>query len=118
MRPSIRRRHTLVFYGPFSGILTYFRLSKLTLPHPPSHTVHWKSQISVLGISGYVILIFAKLFAISGDPVQMPTFGASDQGLHCLPVTLLGVRWGGVGIVEGGGWGSCRGGELGSRLTG
>ena len=33
----------------------------------------------------------AKLFANSGDPDQMPHFVASDLGLHCLPVTLLGV---------------------------
>ena len=27
----------------------------------------------------------------SGDPDQTPHFVASDQGLHCLPVTFLGV---------------------------
>ena len=27
----------------------------------------------------------------SGDPDQMPHFAESDLGLHCLPVTLLGV---------------------------
>ena len=32
----------------------------------------------------------AKLFANSGDPDQMPHFAASDLGLHCLPITLLG----------------------------
>ena len=31
------------------------------------------------------------LFANSGDPDQMPHSAASDLGLHCLPVTLLGV---------------------------
>ena len=30
-------------------------------------------------------------FANSGDPDQMPHFVASDLGLHCLPITLLGV---------------------------
>ena len=30
----------------------------------------------------------AKLFANSGDPDQTPR---SDPGLHCLPITLLGV---------------------------
>ena len=33
----------------------------------------------------------AKLFANSEDPDQMPHSAASDLGLHCLPVTLLGV---------------------------
>ena len=33
----------------------------------------------------------AKLFANRGDPDQTPHSGASDLGLHCLPVTLFGV---------------------------
>ena len=33
----------------------------------------------------------AKLFANSEDPNQMPRSAASDLGLHCLPITLLGV---------------------------
>ena len=32
-----------------------------------------------------------ELFANSGDPDQMPHSVASDLGLHCLPITLLGV---------------------------
>ena len=32
-----------------------------------------------------------ELFANSGDPDQMPHSAASDLGLHCLPVTHLGV---------------------------
>ena len=32
-----------------------------------------------------------ELFANSGDPEQMPHSAASDVGLHCLPITLLGV---------------------------
>ena len=32
-----------------------------------------------------------ELFANSGDPDQMLQKAASDLGLHCLPVTLLGV---------------------------
>ena len=32
-----------------------------------------------------------ELFANSGDPDQMLHSAASDQGLHCLPVTHLGV---------------------------
>ena len=37
-----------------------------------------------------------ELFANSGDPDQMPHFAASDLGLHCLPITLLGgsrLQW-------------------------
>ena len=33
----------------------------------------------------------AKVFANSGEPNQMLHSVASDLGLHCLPVTLLGV---------------------------
>ena len=32
-----------------------------------------------------------ELFANSGDPDQTPRFAVSDLGLHCLPVTRLGV---------------------------
>ena len=32
-----------------------------------------------------------KLFANSEDPDQTPHSSASDMGLHCLPITLLGV---------------------------
>ena len=32
-----------------------------------------------------------KLFANSEDPDQTPRSAASDLGLHCLPVTLLGI---------------------------
>ena len=42
-------------------------------------------------MSGYVIWIFlekmAKLCTNSGDPDQTP-----DLGLHCLPITILGVQ--------------------------
>ena len=31
------------------------------------------------------------LFANSGGPDQMPCSVASDLGLHCLPIILLGV---------------------------
>ena len=33
----------------------------------------------------------AKLFANSGDPDQMLHYAVSDLGLHCLPITRLGV---------------------------
>ena len=32
-----------------------------------------------------------ELFANSGDPDQTPRSVASDLGLHCLPVALLGI---------------------------
>ena len=32
-----------------------------------------------------------KLFANSEDPDQTPDFAASDLGLHCVSITLLGV---------------------------
>ena len=32
-----------------------------------------------------------ELFANSRDPDQTPRSVASDLGLHCLPITLLGV---------------------------
>ena len=32
-----------------------------------------------------------KLFADSKDPDQMSRSAASDLGLHCLPINLLGV---------------------------
>ena len=32
-----------------------------------------------------------KLFANIGDPDHTPRSSASDLGLHCLPITLLGV---------------------------
>ena len=33
----------------------------------------------------------AEVFANSEDPDQMPHSAVSDLGLHCLPITLLGV---------------------------
>ena len=33
----------------------------------------------------------AKLFANSRDPDQTPHYAVSVLGLHCLPLTLLGV---------------------------
>ena len=32
-----------------------------------------------------------ELFANSGDPDQTPRSAASDLGLHCLAITILGV---------------------------
>ena len=50
----------------------------------------------------------AKLFANSGDPDQMSHSAASDLGLHCLPVTLLGIsrlQWVNGGIYKAGSFG-------------
>ena len=33
----------------------------------------------------------AELFANIGDPDQMPHSAASDLGLHCLQISLLGI---------------------------
>ena len=69
--------------------LTHCRLNELT------HTIYWKSPISNLGSQAmsfrYSQRKMAKLFANSGDPDQTPHSAASDLGLHCLPITLLGV---------------------------
>ena len=35
----------------------------------------------------------AEIFANSEDPDQMVHSAASDLGLHCVPVTVLGVSW-------------------------
>ena len=52
--------------------------------------------ISILGMPAYVIWVFlekkmAKIFANREAPDQTPTSEATGLGLHCLPVTLLGV---------------------------
>ena len=69
--------------------LTCCRLNELC------HTIDWKILISIWGMSDYLIKMFlekmVKLFENSGDPDQKPHSAASDLGLHCLPVTLLGI---------------------------
>ena len=45
----------------------------------------------------------AELFATSGDPDQAPRSVASDLGLHCLQITLLGVsrlQWDNIRAVQ------------------
>ena len=68
---------------PRTMILTHFRLNNV---HQP---IYWKSSISILDTSHLVISIF--LFVNSGDPDQTPHSAASDLGLHCLPITSLGI---------------------------
>ena len=76
----------MLFAANLFGTLTHFILNRL------SHTIYWKSPISVLGMSGYIMYIFlekkAKLFANSGDPDQTTRSAASDLGLRCLPITF------------------------------
>ena len=58
------------------------------------HTMYWRILISILGMSGYVSYSERKMveiFANSGEADQMPGSAASHLGLHCLPITLLGV---------------------------
>ena len=77
-----------IFIWNYVYILTHCRWNRL------SHTLYWKSQISILGTSGYEIYSKrkkAKLFANSGDPDQMPHSAVCDLGLHCLPITFLQV---------------------------
>ena len=57
-----------------------------------SHTIYWRSLISILGTSGYEIYIFLekmKLFANSGDPDQMLRFTdeVKDLKVHMLDAT-------------------------------
>ena len=40
-----------------------------------------------------------ELFANTGDPDQMPSSAVSNLGLHCLPITLLGVSTMGYNMV-------------------
>ena len=45
-----------------------------------------------------------ELFANSGDPDRTPQNAASDLGLHCLPVTRLGLfsfKWVKENYVDG-----------------
>ena len=49
-----------------------------------------------------------EIFANSGDPDQTPHNAASDLGLHCLPMTRLGVsslQWIRVDLSIEAGWG-------------
>ena len=63
-----------------------------------SHTTYWKSPVSILDslaiepmLRGDNYRKMAKSFANNGEPDQMLYSASSDLGLHCLPITLLGV---------------------------
>ena len=42
-------------------------------------------------VSFYCFIEIPVYYANSVDPEQKPHFAAPDLGLHCLPITLLGV---------------------------
>ena len=84
--------------GTFSDVAAFMCSRKLThcILDRFSHPIYRKSPISILSTSSHEIYIFlekkmAKLFANSGNPDQTPRSAASDLGLHCLQITLLGV---------------------------
>ena len=73
-------------YSPFKTIVD--------LKNPP-HYVLEDSNFNFRYARLYEIDILrekmVELFANSEDPNQTPRSAASDLGLHCLPITLLGV---------------------------
>ena len=55
----------------------------------------WTGPFPIQGVSGKFLLLsyfieISKLDANSVDPDQTPHSAASEQGLHCLPMSLLG----------------------------
>ena len=56
-----------------------------------SHITYRKILISILGYVRLCDRKMVELFANSEDPDQMPHSAASDLGLLCLPISLLGV---------------------------
>ena len=60
-----------------------------------STAICWMSPFVILGLSGsfcsFILFFMEILLANNLDPDQMPHDVASDQGLHCLPLTLLRV---------------------------
>ena len=97
--PKVLRTDPLSEQMTLSKLFCFLSEMESTLTHCIlnrfSHTIYWKSLISILGTSGYEIYIFlekmAKLFANSGDPDETPRSAVSDLGLHCLPITLSRV---------------------------
>ena len=81
----LRGLDTLVYHF----ILTHCRLNELP------HAIYWKSPISILGTSGYEILIFLEKSGLTickqWRPWSDATFCGVWSGLLCLPLTLLGV---------------------------
>ena len=58
----------------------------------PSILINWTSPFPSLGVSGllfhfYSIVNRYSCLANSEDPDQTPRSGASDLGLHCLPMS-------------------------------
>ena len=84
--------HSEHTYSDFSVniSLTHCRLNELP------HNICWKIPILILGMSGIVIQIFLEKkgehFANNGDLDQKPNSAVSNLGLHCLPITFIGVN--------------------------
>ena len=70
-------------------VLNHWVLNRL------SHTIYWKSPISILGMSSYIMYIFlekkANLFAKSGAPDQKPRFSCVCSGSALFANYLLAV---------------------------
>ena len=56
------------------------------------HTIYWKIPIVCRAtLYRYALSKIVELFANSRDPDRTPRFVASDLGLHCFSITILGV---------------------------
>ena len=69
----------------FIILLSHCRLNEC------AHTICWKIRYVRQCDLRYSNRKMVELFANSGYSDQMPHSAASDLGLHCLPITLLGV---------------------------
>ena len=57
-----------------------------------SSTTTWTGLFSIAGFVLLVCFIEIRIFDVNSvDPDQTPHSAASDLGLHCLPVTFMGV---------------------------
>ena len=56
-----------------------------------SNTAHWYGLFQIAGCLVSFYYYIPVLYASGVDPDQMPHSAASDLGLHCLPIILLGV---------------------------
>ena len=68
--------------------LTHFRLNKLP---PHHHTLYTNFNFRYVRLCGLDIPREKWQNYLQGDPDQTPHCMVSDTGVHCLPVTLLGV---------------------------
>ena len=75
--------------------MSYFYLTHYILVDS-STVICWMSLFVILGVLGlffhfYSTFLWRVLLANNVDPDQMPHYVASDLGLHCLLMTLLGI---------------------------